>query len=296
MCSPVANYSHTTKLTQLNCFNMPKAAPKTTVTVRYAPYMPLRGVKVNSQLGRTKEGELLRATVLSLGGTMVGIQHSVDYIVANSGTTYGDFSMGEALEDFIGKHTNIYDSLILPEDMFERLNELMGYTLPVNYNTVTFRNTVYPIRASNYTKLGQSLHFDISRLSDVQPGDALVCSPELDMVALRYKKNERDVWKTTELQRYQICKNEAGTFYVVICMTANLFDAVHRTSGLSSYLSSTSSKYTFDTPDEAKACLAANYLQPALKVDCDHAVPGLKVKDDDDYFVEVLHVWPQKVE
>jgi hypothetical protein len=268
-------------------------------TVRYAPYVPLRGVKVNSQLGASKEDELLRQAVTCLGGSMVGIQHAVSYYVARSGSSYGDFSVSEALEDFIGKHTNIYDSLILPEDMFERLNELMSRTLPVHENTITFRQVVYPIRASNYTELGHSLNFYIAGIIGTHGLDAdetLEPTPVIDIVALKYKKNERDVWQTTALKRYQICKLVKSTFYIVGCFYADLFRAVHHTEALGSELIGNKSKYTFDTLDAAKACLAADYLQPSLKVDCDHVAPNLKVKDETDHFVEVLDVWRQTFE
>lgn len=267
---------------------MPKAQPKSSTTmVRYAPYMPLRGAKVNSQLGPTKEDELLRQAVQCLGGTMVGIQHGVDYIVANPGTAYGDFDVSEAMEDFIDKHTNIYDSLIFTHNMFERLNERMAHTMPVNCKTLTFRNTVYPIRAPDYTELGRSLNFGITRLPGVAPEETLEPEAEVDIVALRYKKNERDVWKSTEVVRFQICK--ASNFYVVGYMEEKLFDAVHTTSALGTRFTG-SSPFKYDTLDEAKTCLSNHFTQPNLKVDCDDVVVGMKVKDEDDYFTEVFEV------
>lgn len=239
---------------------MPKTT-KSTPTLRYAPYVPLKYVKVNSQLNQEDgpEDAVLRETVTRLGGTMVGLEHGVDYFVAHKPGP--SFSLSEACEEFIGRHTNHYDQLIPVSDMFVTLNDMLGKSLPSedeSVHKITYNNIVFPIRAWKYTELGCAMTnpYHGVELKHVSSG----C--KLDIVAITYKKRRRDIWETT-LLRYQILSATGNTVFVVSCMEVGLHDAVHFFDALEhSYVWSSR---TFPTLQDAEDYLIADHVEPRKK-------------------------------
>lgn len=190
--------------------------PKTTNTkaLRFAPYVPLRGYKVNSQLTNKAEDTLLRELVTQLGGTMVGIQHSVSYYVHDKGEGCAADEMSPALADFIGRHTNQYDQLITRESMFEKLNELLSKTCPLNDGLVIrFRNTLYPIRNHTYSPTGVSLLPDSGANTIV------------DVAVLTYQPYKKDAWETTNVVRFQLLA--VSSKYIGVHLDESLFTLAH---------------------------------------------------------------------
>lgn len=280
---------------------MPKTSTKTTTSkLRFAPYMPMHGQKVLSQL-HEQDDQVLREAVEALGGTVVGIKHGLDYIVALKKEN-NEFCLSDAVDDFTWRNAYLQERLISREDMFARLNKMMAATMPARCNTITFRDVVYPIRAEQYTELGETMEFPAEHLACL-PDAKLAYKPELDIVMLRYQHKEKDMWKMSSLIRYQICKNESNSMYVLPSVSIGLFAAVHdgdlfrlamRLDGQGYWthnLSERTMKHEFETLEEAKTYVSANFTQPLLKVNCDGLAAKLKVKDSSNYFTEVLHVW-----
>lgn len=284
---------------------MPKAsAAKKT---RFAPYVPLHKKKVLIHLTGEDEQQddlLLRETVERLGGTVVGIKHNIDYIVARK---QGDkFCLSEALDDFVWRNGYLEERVVTPGDMFTTLNEMMAATMPVDCQIVTFKNVAYPIRMPQYTELGRTLELNVTAwlLECLATKLDLACSPELDIVAMKQHKNEKDAWNLTFLHRYQICKNEATMSYVVLTVETGLWWAVHerkrscdevllnseRTENAAD--GTVTHKYQFDTLEQAKAHVSTTWTKRLFKVECDDVTVGMKGKSEDqNYSTEVLQTW-----
>lgn len=189
---------------------MPKTTQKTQKKTRYAPYEPLRGVKVNSQLGNTAEDALLTDLVTRLGGTMVGVGHDVSYFVHDKGT--GGIAvddLDDALADFINENTSSYDELISREDMFEKLGEMMQTTCPLTEDgdmcaTITLKDTdtVYFLRNRNGVKVGTAVPL-LARGAHTVLFDGIILS---------YEPHKEDVWDGKEVTRIQLVENSANTF------------------------------------------------------------------------------------
>lgn len=250
---------------------MPKASSRET-PVRYAPYLPLLHVKVNSQLTDKCDDALLREMVVKLGGTMVGIQHSVDYYVHDKGDGVAVDQLSDPLADFIGRHTNQYDQLIDRCTMFDRLNEMLSRTMPVDgrdmCDTILFRRVLYPMRAEHFTLLGDTMR-------NVEEG--LEEAALFDIVLLNYKKNVRDPWATTEVERRQVVAKKEGKGYVCISGNGSLHACCHSDSGWSySYVID-----KFDTLADAMAKAKRDLPEGALE-------EGLKVTDQRGWFLEIV--------
>lgn len=204
----------------------------------FAPYVPLRGTKVCSQLKKVEHEELLRELVERLGGSMVTAREGLDesdYIVANDGDDYGDFALSPLVVKYINENTSRYDKVRFMSTMFDNLTEALIKTVPMvdgdMLPTFKFRGVLYPIRTTEYSPLGDTFFYDLSWLTaDEEESKVLKRSPEIEVLIIKTSTETEcsDPWDT-DLVRYQLVASKNEKKYCLLRFHHTLHEACHQT-------------------------------------------------------------------
>lgn len=274
---------------------MPKTKSSGGSALKFAPYVPLRGAKVFTQLALKKQEPLIHNLVQQFGGTVATTcEAGVNYVVIEDCAS----TKVQAYVDEQGGRV----TMIEKDDMVQRLKDMCTDMCPVKEGelvpTIKFRDTLFPVRVANFPRMGtvfpdldfQDLDFSFQSMVASKVRDV----PEVDILYVVSRKGEADVWADSVMvHRCQVMAKKNGKSFFAVKTCNTLYHLCHRDTF-------NSSAKKFKSRDEAIAFLVDGEMLDGI--DLNTVQPGVVALPEDglnwkqavhcpDFEIEVLKVW-----